>query len=751
MNIPQASQDGKTTSPRRRPGMVTALAILIALDAIAEGCGGLASAVKSSNSLVGGVTALFMLVLIAAMFVLAWGLWQLKNWARIGVIIVIIIGFLLSIPQFITDTSDNPSLLIIVIPLALLFRGAIIYWLAINGKYFNSAATQGVITGNEASPTVGDVGSGMAMAMANAGGSGGISRKTLIDLAVGIGLIAIIACAAIGYFIYIGTRPIATQTMTFGSLAADQGALNEPDVIGVDGSGNIVVGDLKDGRVRTFGPSGKVVSSFTVPKGTAGFTYIMGMAVSRDGTIYIAGDVDNAILIFDESGKFLGQIAVDGDDYLDVAIAPDGTLYALTDTDLVRFNTDGSVALKVQIYETISTVSSDLAVDGLGNIYVADNYGEVFKLSPTGDLLSKFSRGTNDTYPEKIAVDEYGRIFVSDLSKKSIQVFDSNGNHLGDVPGIYDGIVFDLQNNLYANEELGGVVKFQVRPGGTPIANNASSNVNNPVVATPTPAFANNTAALSGTELLSVKNMILTNDGHLVLGYVDGRVQVLNTGGNIIATLALALQDPGDAGSGFESIAMDKNGNVYAVEVGNIYVFDNTGKVVKTIEGRQHYYRTAILGPDDTLYAYSDQDSTIVHFDAKLKTGFEIPNIFSPENNGVFNRACLAIDQQGNIYAAGEQNGLVLKFTPQGHAVKSFNLRTSLSQGALLRAIAVDGYGRIYVGSGNGVQVHDPTGTYLNSVDTDGFSLAVDSQGNLYALDDNSKVQVFQLSKPLGQ
>ena len=226
---------------------------------------------------------------------------------------------------------------------------------------------------------------------------------------------------------------------------------------------------------------------------------------------------------------------------------------------------------------------------------------------------------------------------------------------------------------------------------------------------------------------------------------------MLDTGGHIISTLPLALQDPGDAGSGFESIAMDKNGNVYAVEASNIYVFDNTGKLVKTIEGRQHYYRTVILGPDDTVYAYSDQDSTIVHFDAKLKTDFEIPNILSPKNNGFFNRACLAIDQQGNIYAAGEQNGLVLKFTPQGHAVKSFNLQTSLSQGALLRAIAVDGYGRIYVGSGNGVQVYDSTGTYLNSVDTDGFSLAVDSQGNLYALDDYGKVQVFQLAKPLGQ
>ena len=144
------------------------------------------------------------------------------------------------------------------------------------------------------------------------------------------------------------------------------------------------------------------------------------------------------------------------------------------------------------------------------------------KLSPSGTLLSQFSRETDNSYTEKIAVDEYGRIFVTDLSKESIQVFDSSGNHLGDIPGMYDEIVLDQQNNLYANEELGGVVKFQVRPGGTPVANNASGNLNSPVVPTPTPAFANNTAALSGTGTLSVSNMMLTNDGHLVLGYADG-------------------------------------------------------------------------------------------------------------------------------------------------------------------------------------------------------------------------------------
>ncbi len=65
MNIPQNSQDGKTLSQQKRPGLVTALAVLIALDALAEGCGGIVDSFKPGNSLVAGVAAPLMPVFIA--------------------------------------------------------------------------------------------------------------------------------------------------------------------------------------------------------------------------------------------------------------------------------------------------------------------------------------------------------------------------------------------------------------------------------------------------------------------------------------------------------------------------------------------------------------------------------------------------------------------------------------------------------------------------------------------------------------
>ena len=735
MNIPQGSQDGKQVSPRR-PGMVTALALLVALDAIGEGCGGLANAVKSSNGLVGEVTAIFMLVLIAVMLALAWGLWQMKNWARVGVNIVIIISILLSIPQFIADTSEIPGLLILVLLLALVFRGAIIYWLAVNGKYFRNAATQGVITGNEPTPAAGDSGSGMAMAMANAGGSGGISRKTTIGLAAGIGLIAISACVAIGYLIYINTRPIATQTLAFGSSGTGQGMFNEPEVIGVDGSGNIVVGDFKDGRVQTFDHTGKFLSLFNVPKGSGGYTDIMGMAVSGDGTIYITGDVDNAILIFNESGQSLGQIAVDQDDYLDIAIAPDGTLYALTDTDLVRFNKDGSVALRVRILDTVETVSSDLAVDSQGNIYVADNYDEVYKLSPTGDLLSKFSRGTGDSYPEKIAVDGYGRIFVTDLEGKNIQVFDASGSHLSDIPGIYNGIAFDQQNNLYANEDAGDVAKFQVRPGGTPLTNYASGNSNNPIVQIPTPAFANNLSTID-TSIDEANTVGVDNNGHIFIGDSEGNVQEFDTSGKSISTISLP-----NGTEGYRSYAFGKDGKIYSIQAGTIFIFDSNGKLLKQLQDGQQYYLDIALGPDGTLYATEDNNS-IVHFDSNGKISLEINK--KVVENIIGSKEIIdliTVDGQGNICVVGSDS--VFRFTSKGQYMGLFKVTG-------LNSIAVDSYGRIYADTTNGVQVFDANGTYINSIPWNGTSfIAIDNQDNIYILDDKD-VQVFQVQKPAGQ
>lgn len=565
MNNPPGSQNGNSDASRQRPAAVSALALLVALDAIGEGCGGITRVLQAGSSLAGEITAVFLSVLIVVMLVLAGGLWKMKNWARIGLIITIIIGFLLSIPQWVSISPDNPAITVFVILLALVFRVVIIYWLAANGKYFNNTAiapaNPGETTGVGTPAGISNAGSSMSQASLNTGGSNGISRSTIVGLSVGAGLIAIIVCVTIGYFVYVGNKPFAHQVSYFGSKGSGQGMLNEPDTIGLDGNGNIVVGDFKDGRVQTYTAGGKFISSFTVPTGSGGTSEVTGMAVSRDGTIYITGDIDSAILIYNEQGTFLGQIVDTTNNYADVALGPDGTLYALTDISIRRFKKDGSVDMNVQISDTVN--SSHLAVDSLGNIYVTDFVSDqVFKFSPAGVLLTQFSRGGNkaNSVPTQIAIDAYGRILLNDTAG-NVQVFDSNGQHLGNIPGTYDGLAFDKQNNLYTNDIVSGeVIEYQIlQPAkGTPAAVDANRASNNPVLPTPTASFASNTSTFSGTIVFPIQAIGVTGNGNIVLGYSDGHLQTFDSSGKFISTILIALPSAAD---GPGSLAIGKKWN----------------------------------------------------------------------------------------------------------------------------------------------------------------------------------------------
>ena len=271
----------------------------------------------------------------------------------------------------------------------------------------------------------------------------------------------------------------ASQAMSFGSEGIGQGMFQEARAIGVDGKGNIVVADFKDGRVQTFDPKGKFLSSFTVTNEKGKAVNADSISVSQDGKIYIP---NGKILIYDESGQQVGQIGDDSHFYENIAMGTDGTLYAITfgDNNLVHFKRDGSIDFEIPDPINAVTGSSGgfpkLAVDGLGNIYITnDTPPVILKFSPQGKYINQFGGEAKSAgqfepgkfvSPEGIAIDGYGRIFVDDFY--NIQVFDSTGVYLNNINGGYYGIAFDGQNNLYATSVNDhNVVKFQIqKPSG---------------------------------------------------------------------------------------------------------------------------------------------------------------------------------------------------------------------------------------------------------------------------------------------
>lgn len=115
-----------------------------------------------------------------------------------------------------------------------------------------------------------------------------------------------------------------------------------------------------------------------------------------------------------------------------------------------------------------------LAVDGLGNIYVLGSFNTlVLKYSSEGRYLDQFGGDTQHPAegvdpgrfqaPDAIAVDGYGRIYVSDVW--GVQVFDSNGQFLDffEVEGVAFGMIFDLDNNLYIASNTPRIIKYQIQ------------------------------------------------------------------------------------------------------------------------------------------------------------------------------------------------------------------------------------------------------------------------------------------------
>ncbi len=305
----------------------------------------------------------------------------------------------------------------------------------------------------------------------------GLSCFVIVAILACIGVIAALAIGApmmfgsFSVFNPLNSLGFATKTLSFGSEGIGAGLFQDARSIGVDGNGNIVVADYEDGRVQTFDSKGKFISMFSiVPK-----VIISGMAVGRDGKIYIVRD--RRIFVYDSTGQQLAEISDNQHGYNDVTLGADGTLYALSDDEtIVRFKKDGSIDLEIP--NSISNITGDadidthLAVDGLGNMYILGSFTyAVFKYSPQGKFVNQFGGenkgGSNDPSkfdsPLAIAVDGYGRIYVDDIFE--IKVFDSTGkyiNSIGENDGAVFGLVFDGKNDLYTVSK-NKVVKFSVK------------------------------------------------------------------------------------------------------------------------------------------------------------------------------------------------------------------------------------------------------------------------------------------------
>jgi hypothetical protein len=167
-------------------------------------------------------------------------------------------------------------------------------------------------------------------------------------------------------------------------------------------------------------------------------------------------------------GQLMAQIQHPDDEWFEAvaATADGGLVAAVTTEDVLRYDAGGQLVWSLANSSADADVVEDLAVDGVGNIYLLTRSESIVVLSPEGSLLSRF--GSSGDEPGQlravgaIAVDGQSRIYVSDI--KGIQVYQPDGRYLDliDVPGYAFGLEFDSQGGLWVVSNEPAVIKYRI-------------------------------------------------------------------------------------------------------------------------------------------------------------------------------------------------------------------------------------------------------------------------------------------------
>lgn len=200
---------------------------------------------------------------------------------------------------------------------------------------------------------------------------------------------------------------IAGTAGTHGLIDGTGGAARFyfPTGVAVDGAGNVYVADtLFNNAIRKITPAGVVT---TIASGsTAQLEYPYGVAVDGTGNVYVANTYNHTIL----------------------KITSDGTISTLAGTASGTGSADGTGSAAQFNYPY------GVAVDGVGNVYVADTLNNTIRrITPTGAVNTlagtASSIGSADgtggvarfSSPSGVAVDGVGNIYVADSQNHTIR------------------------------------------------------------------------------------------------------------------------------------------------------------------------------------------------------------------------------------------------------------------------------------------------------------------------------------------
>jgi DNA-binding beta-propeller fold protein YncE len=159
------------------------------------------------------------------------------------------------------------------------------------------------------------------------------------------------------------------------------------------------------------------------------------VAVGNAGRIYVADEAYQVLVVYSASGEFLDKRSLPGIGGYDIAIDRDENLWLVQwgQPELRKYAPDGRVLAE---HKEPFDCASGLAIGKNRDIYVSDIVSLVYRISPEGDVLTRWglARGDPPRAPGVkyafcgIAVLPDGNVVVADRNAGRIRVYSSDGD-----------------------------------------------------------------------------------------------------------------------------------------------------------------------------------------------------------------------------------------------------------------------------------------------------------------------------------
>jgi streptogramin lyase len=219
---------------------------------------------------------------------------------------------------------------------------------------------------------------------------------------------------------------IASNTITLGTVSAPQG-------IAIDSSGNVWVsntyntGGIINPVIYELNSNGTIIGTYNMSSCSGYPTGGNSIAIDSTGNIWDAGGY--GITVFNAYGTVIGQCC-DCTRVSDIAISNSGNVWYTTIGYIYGYGYYGYVdELSPSNSYAVGSYPQGIAIDSSGNIWVANSSSNnVTEISASGIIIGTYSVGSS---PQGIAIDSSGNIWVANSGSNSLTKLSASGVTIG--------------------------------------------------------------------------------------------------------------------------------------------------------------------------------------------------------------------------------------------------------------------------------------------------------------------------------